>query len=164
MPKADTTRRRARNRCLLLYRAAAFGPVLEPADVVNALIAHVFENLAAERRATAGAAIDDHIPILGKTLVVRGRIWIGAKFQQAARDVHGASDLPALLYFQSVAHFDDKVIALRNHVPRLRRRYPRHSHIGGVHHLFQVCRHRRSSLASLKWRAIRSLDRPTFVR
>jgi len=50
------TRHRARNRCLLLHRAAAFGPVLEPAEVVNALIAHVFENLAAERRATAGAA------------------------------------------------------------------------------------------------------------
>src|SRR6516162_9310610 len=50
------TRHGARNRCLLLHRAAAFGPVLEPAEVVNALIAHVFENLAAERRATAGAA------------------------------------------------------------------------------------------------------------
>src|SRR3974390_2344276 len=71
--------------------AAAFGPVLEPAEIVNALIAHVFENLAAERRATAGAAIDDHILILGKTLVVRGRIRVGVKFQQAARDVHGAS-------------------------------------------------------------------------
>jgi len=43
------TRHRARNRCLLLHRAAAFGPVLEAAEVVNALIAHVFENLAAER-------------------------------------------------------------------------------------------------------------------
>jgi len=32
-----------------LYRAAAFDPVLEAAEVVNALIAHVFENLAAER-------------------------------------------------------------------------------------------------------------------
>src|SRR5215468_397821 len=157
------TRHRARNRCLLLHRAAAFGPVLEPAEVVNALIAHVFENLAAERRATAGAAIDDHILILVKTLVVRGRIRIGAKFQQAARNVHGASDLAALLYFQCVAHVDDKGITLRNHVPRLRWRDPRHCRIGGIHHLFQVCRHVCSSYASalLRWRAAKSLDRPT---
>src|SRR3974390_3448205 len=88
------------------YHSAYHGPVLEAAEVVNSLIPHVFENLAAECGATARAAIDDHILVLGKTLVVRGRIRISEKFQQTARDVHGASDLAALFHFQSVAHVD----------------------------------------------------------
>src|SRR5215472_15854913 len=91
----------SRNGRSLLHFATAFGPVLEAAEVVNALIAHVFENLAAERRTIAGAAIDDPVLILGKALIVRGRIRVGAKFQQAARDVHGASDLAALFHFEA---------------------------------------------------------------
>src|SRR5215468_6781097 len=157
------TRHRARNRCLLLHRAAAFGPVREPAEVVNALIAHVFENLAAERRATAGAAIDDHSLILGKTLVVRGRIRVGAKFQQAARDVHGASDLAALLYFQCVAHVDNKVLPCatmsRACAGVIRGTAALAASI--ISFKFVVMCAPPTPQALLRWRAARSLDRPT---
>src|SRR5262252_2156328 len=125
----------------LLYGPAAVGPVLEAAEVVDAVIAHVLENLTAERRAAAGAAIDDYILVLGEILVVRGRIGIGAKFQEAARDVDGTGDFAALFHFRRFAHVDNERVALRDHLPGLRRRDPRHRRIGGIHQLFQIGRH-----------------------
>src|ERR1051325_6537253 len=79
----------------LIDRTAALGPVLERAEVIDLVVAHVLEHLAGKRRAPARGAIDDERLVLGKILVVIGRLRIGAAFQHAARDVHGAADLAA---------------------------------------------------------------------
>src|SRR6185437_5484176 len=66
-------------------RTAAFSPILEGADVVHLAVAHILEHLAAERRAPARRAIEDDGLVLGKILVVVGRLGVGAEFQHAAR-------------------------------------------------------------------------------
>src|SRR5262245_31567557 len=56
----------------LVDRASAFGPILEGAEIVDAIVAHLIEHLAAQGRASAGRAIDDHGFVLGPTLAARG--------------------------------------------------------------------------------------------
>src|SRR5215469_8760708 len=97
-----------------LHFAAGVRPVLEAAEIVDVLVAHVLEQLAAQGGAAAGAAIEDHILVLGKILVVRGRVGVGAKFQKTARDVERARDLATLFHFRRFAHVDDERIALRD--------------------------------------------------
>jgi hypothetical protein len=46
------------------------GPVLEAAEIVNVLVAHVLEQLTAQGGAAAGTAVNDHVLVLGKVLVV----------------------------------------------------------------------------------------------
>ena len=58
----------------LFNRTAAVGPILESAHIVHVAIAHIFERLPSERRATAGSAIDDDGLVPGETLVVVGRL------------------------------------------------------------------------------------------
>src|SRR5215470_1318592 len=91
---------------------AAFGPVLESAEIIDPLVAHVFEHLAGKRGAPARTAIEDHGVVLFEVVVVVGRIGIGAKLQHAARDIEGAGDLAALFDFGRVPHVDDKRFAL----------------------------------------------------
>src|SRR5437016_5101565 len=43
----------------LVDRAAAFSPILEGAEIVDAVVAHVFEHLAGQRRAPARGAIQN---------------------------------------------------------------------------------------------------------
>src|SRR5262245_46507462 len=125
----------------LVDRASAFGPILEGAKIVDAIVAHLLEHLAAQGRASAGRAIDNHGFVLGEVLVVVGRLGIGAEFQHATRDVHGAGDLAALFHFRSVAHVDHQRIALGDHLARLLRRDPRHRGVGRFHHLLDARRH-----------------------
>src|SRR5262245_43590646 len=125
----------------LVDRASAFGPILEGAEIVDAVVAHLLEYLAAQGRASARRAIDDHGLVLGEILVVVGRLGIGAEFQHAARDVHGAGDLAALFHFRSIAHVDHQRVALGDHLARLLRRDPRHRGVGRFHHLLDARRH-----------------------
>src|SRR5665647_1323190 len=90
----------------LFDRAAAFGPVLEGTGVVDLAVAHVLEQLGGQRGAAAGRAIENEGLVPGKILVVIGRFRVGAEFQHAARDMHGADDLAALLDFRRVAYVD----------------------------------------------------------
>src|SRR5262249_43563616 len=54
----------------LVDRAPAFGPILERAEVVDLLVAHVFEHLAAQGRAAARGAIENDGFVLGEILIV----------------------------------------------------------------------------------------------
>src|ERR1700723_520104 len=104
MISAQTLSRLSRGKTaeLLLDRAAAFGPVLEAADIVDLAIAHILEQLAGQCRAAAGGAIDQDGLVPREILVVGGRVRVGAKFQQAPRDVKGAGGLAAGLHFRPV--------------------------------------------------------------
>ena len=73
---------------LLVDLAAGLDPVLEAAEVVDLVVAEILQQLAGERRASAGGAMQDHRPVLGKILVVARRLRIGLELQRAARDVN----------------------------------------------------------------------------
>src|SRR5262249_61355513 len=80
LPITDISSRSTRDKCRrsvvrgpdLFHFAAGVGPILETAEIVDSLVAHFLEELAAQGRAAAGGAIDDHVLVLGKILVVRG--------------------------------------------------------------------------------------------
>src|SRR5208283_4104314 len=95
-------------------------PFLEGAEVIDPVIAHVFERLAGQCRASARGTIDDERLVLGKIFVVVGRFGIGSKFQHATRDVHTTSNLAALFYLRSVAHVDNSVCLSRSSPVRAR--------------------------------------------
>lgn len=58
------------SRLHLLDRAAAVGPVLEAADVIDMLVTHVLEQFAGQRGASAGCAVENDVLVLGEILVV----------------------------------------------------------------------------------------------
>src|SRR5262249_47147093 len=125
LPLAGLTR-----RVRLLDATAGVSPILESAEIIDALVAHFLEHLAAERRTPSGAAVDDDGLVPTEIPVVIRRLGIGAEFQHPARDVYGAGDPAALLELRCVAHVDDQRVALGDHIPRLRRRNARHGDIG----------------------------------
>src|SRR5215831_13818990 len=63
----------------LLYGPAAIGPVLEAAEVVDAVIAHVLESLTAERCAPTGAHIAD-CEATSNLLIGQNRAWKRRRF------------------------------------------------------------------------------------
>ncbi len=119
-----------------VHGAVGIGPHLEAAEVVDLGVAEVLEQLAGERRASAGGAIQDDGLGLGEVLVVVGRLGIGTKFQHPARDVHGARDLAALFHLRRVAHVDEQRIAAAHQFVRLSRGDLRHDGVRGVDQLF----------------------------
>src|SRR4249920_3923711 len=125
----------------LVDSAAGLSPILEGTEIIDQIVAHVFEYLAAERRASARGTIEDDCLVLDEILVVVGRLGIGTEFQHAARDVYGAGDLTALFHLRRIAHIDHQGVALSDHLPRLRRRDTRHRGVGGFHHLLDAYGH-----------------------
>src|SRR5215470_9414524 len=99
-----------------LDRTTALGPVLKRAEVIDSVIAHIFENLATQRRAPARGAIDDHRLVLGKILVVGRRLGIGPELQHAARNMHSACNLATLFHLGGVPYVNDQRVALHNHL------------------------------------------------
>src|SRR3954471_14692401 len=71
----------------LIDFAPAFNPILEGAEIVDLIIAHVFEHFAAQARAPARRAVKDDGLVLGEIFIMVRRLWIGAEFQHAARNV-----------------------------------------------------------------------------
>src|SRR5262245_25260573 len=65
----------------LVNRAAALDPVLERAEIEHFHIAHVLQDLAPQRRASARGAIEDHGLVLREGLVVIRRFRIGTEFE-----------------------------------------------------------------------------------
>src|ERR1700730_16656578 len=84
----------------LVDSAAGLSPILEGTEVIDPIVAHVFECLATERRASARGTIEDNCLVLDEIRVVVGRLGIGGEFKHAARDVYGAGDLTALFHLR----------------------------------------------------------------
>ncbi len=103
---------------LLLHLAAGLDPVLEAAEVVDLLVAHVLEQLAGERGAPAGGAMQDHRLVECQALFGGRRRQVGLELQRAARNVDGACRLAGRGELGAVAQVDDDR-ALGGHLLRL---------------------------------------------
>src|ERR1044071_9317278 len=80
------------------------GQLLEAADIEDLAVAEILQRLAAERRAAARGAIDQHRLVLLEGFVVVRALRVGAKFEHAARDVDRVFELAARLHLARVAH------------------------------------------------------------
>src|SRR5580692_2740595 len=87
--------------------SAALDPVFEAPEIVDVVVAHLFEQFTAQRRAFASRAVENDSLVLVKTFVVIGRLWVGSKLQLATGDVHSAGDLATPYEFRRLAHIDD---------------------------------------------------------
>src|SRR5215204_5614762 len=91
---------------LLVDLAAGLDPVLEAAEVVDLLVAHILEQLARQRRAAAGSAMQDHRLVERQALLGGGGREIGLELQRAARDVDRAGGLAGRRELGAVADVD----------------------------------------------------------
>src|ERR1017187_216373 len=76
------------NLSVLLQWSPVLGPIFECPEVIDAVVAHLFQHLARQCRVATRGAVEDYCLVLGKALVVVRGFRIGPRFQHTARDVH----------------------------------------------------------------------------
>lgn len=93
----------------LFYRTAILGPIFEFTKLY-------IGTLPARAERPPDAQYTTTLLSLAKILIVIRRVGIGAKLQHAARVMHGASNLAALLRLPRILHINDQRIAFGDHL------------------------------------------------
>ncbi len=152
--RGSTTSSRSHARIdRLIDRAAGLHPILEPTEVPHIGVAEILQGLAGQRRAPTRRAIQDHRPIFGKCLKMKGRLRVGAKLQHAAADMNGTGHLTAGLHLRRVAHIHHQGLPGINQRSCLLVSDLPDRRICDRQHIFHRCRHeslpqcRRSALS-----------------
>ena len=124
-----------------LHGQAGLLPGAEAAlEVGDVLEAHVLERGAGQRRADAGAAVDDHATGRVQLRLVLGARGVGDELEQAAGDLDCALDV--VLPLHRLADVQEHGLAGRHLVRRVLRRHGLYAGLRLADHLSDCLRHR----------------------